>query len=64
MNNVEILFEIEILLAVVLLVVITNLVMAVMFVFYEKGRADFKKEMWSSGIGGMQDRLDDKEDER
>ena len=40
----------------------TNLA-TVVFVFYNKGRADKKKEMWSAGIGGMQDRLDDKEDE-
>ena len=50
-------------LLIIALVVTTNLATVIMFVFYNKGRADSRKEMWSAGIGGMQDRLDDKEDE-
>ena len=52
----------EVLLLVTLVVVMTNLATLVMVIFYNWKRTDSRKEMWSSGIGGMQERLDDKED--
>ena len=54
----------EFLLMVALVIVMTNLATVAVGVVYFRGRADSKKKMWSAGIGGMQDRLDDKEAEQ